>query len=101
MKYTEDFLAFWGVHSYGSKQRAFDQFRKMNGELPDDALETIKGQLEYSAGSTNEDFRAKLPHLERWFRDRRWEEGRQEATTKKRSKEGQAHLDKLRKGFSL
>jgi hypothetical protein len=83
--YTKEFSHFWShfpphFGAKGSKARAFDQFKK---HKPDPSLitkmitEVSRQADEKQALADRNEFYENFPHVERWIKNRRWEDDEQ------------------------
>lgn len=75
----EDFAQLWKAHPYGSKAEARKAYaavaKDLKNPIPSELLAILQRQIEErKQADRNGDFLAKLPHLCRWFRHRRWED---------------------------
>jgi hypothetical protein len=74
--YSMDFLSFWKAYpkKTGSKKAAFDNWKKLNGSMPDIEviLSAITKQKEWRENNNGE-FRPEWKDPERWIKGKMWE----------------------------
>jgi phage replication O-like protein O len=75
--YTHEFLSFWELYpkKSGSKKAAFDNWKKLNGQLPpiEKILEAIRKQIDWRENARDGDFRPEWKDPERWIKAKMWE----------------------------
>lgn len=74
--YLDDFITFWNAYpkKTGSKKAAFDNWKKLNGSMPDIEviLSAITKQKEWRENNNGE-FRPEWKDPERWIKGKMWE----------------------------
>lgn len=75
--YTPEFELLWKAHDYGTKSKAFAEFKLMDSPPPiTELVQILSEQVRLRTMRRKaEIFEDSLPHLERWIRERRWESG--------------------------
>lgn len=77
-----NFECLWGFFSIefgqkGSKKKALAEFQKLkpDSDLFSSMIESLNNQIKFRVGKKSSgDFWERFPHVERWLRDRRWED---------------------------
>ncbi|MFA6046501.1 MAG: DUF1376 domain-containing protein [Phycisphaerales bacterium] len=75
--YSHEYEELWKIHSYGVKAKGWEEYQRMDS--PPEHGEMVKiltSQVQAEAESrTNGARLMALPHLERWIKNRQWENG--------------------------
>jgi len=75
--YSQEYEELWKVHKYGVKSKGWEEYQMMDTPPPHDEMVAIlRSQVAAEIASRKNGHKlASLPHMERWIKNRMWENG--------------------------